>query len=384
MIIYLDNAATSWPKPDSVPEAIVHHLRDIGASPGRSGHRLANEAERIRYDARAVIAELLGIRDPLRVVFTLNATAALNLVIRGLLTPGSHAVTTSMEHNSVVRPLRALEQSGVEISVAPCRADGTIDPDVIEEHVKLTTRLIVVNHASNVCGTVLPIREIGEIARRHRVPFLVDAAQTAGCWPIDMSADQIDLLAFAGHKSLLGPSGTGGLVIGDNFDASRLPPMTYGGTGSGTERDTQPDFLPDKYESGTPNISGLAGLAAGVRYVQERGIGRIREHERNLTKSLIEGLDRITGVGVLGTKDASRQTATISFTIDGLSASDAAQVLDERFGIMCRPGMHCAPSAHRTLGTSPVGTIRIAPGPFSTPADVDRLLAAVSSLATGE
>ncbi|MFH1417119.1 MAG: aminotransferase class V-fold PLP-dependent enzyme [Planctomycetota bacterium] len=379
-MIYLDNAATSWPKPDCVHEAMLAFLRDVGASPGRSGHRLSIEAERFRFDAREALAELFGVSDPMRVIFTLNATQALNLVIRGLLPSGSHVVTTSMEHNSVMRPLAAAERRGVSVSLAPCRTDGSMDPDELEQQVRPDTRLIVANHASNVCGTVLPIRTIGAIARRRGIPFLLDAAQTAGCRPINFAEDNIDLLAFSGHKTLLGPSGTGGLVISDGFDIAMLPPLTEGGTGSASERESQPEILPDKYESGTPNSVGLAGLAAGVRYVLDRGVERIREHEQSMTCRLIVGLRRIPGVCVKGTEDADARTAAVSFTVDGRVSSEIAHALDERFDIMCRPGLQCAPRAHRTLGTFPQGTVRLSPGPFTTPAEIDQALEAVAAL----
>ena len=383
-MIYFDNAATSWPKPDCVYEAVLACMRDVGANPGRSGHRLANEAEHLRFDAREALAELFGVSHPMRVIFALNATEALNLVIRGLLPPGAHVVTTSMEHNSVMRPIRAAEQRGASVSLAPCRPDGTMSPEAIEEYIRSETRLIVANHASNVCGTVLPVRAIGSIARRKGIPFLVDAAQTAGCWPINIPTDNIDLLALAGHKSLLGPGGTGGLVIHDTFDHALLPSMTCGGTGSRSEHEVQPDFLPDKYESGTANIAGLAGLAAGVRYVLERGVEQIRKSERNMTQRLIEGLQSIPGVRVIGTGDPHAQTAVVSFIIEGESCSDVAHTLDERYGIMCRPGLQCAPRAHRTLGTFPEGTVRLSPGPFSTEADIDQVLDAVSDLVGAE
>jgi len=380
-MIYLDNAATSWPKPEAVQEAILRYLREVGANPGRSGHRLANEAERIRLDAREALAELLGVKDPMRVVFTNNATAALNLVIRGLLPPGSHALTTGMEHNAVMRPLRALEQLGVTVSVAPCEPDGSLDPDALDEHIRPLTRLIVANHASNVCGTILPIRAIGSVARQYGVPFLVDAAQTVGCYPVDLATDNVDLLAFTGHKGLLGPTGTGGLAIHDDFDIEKLPPLICGGTGSRSEHEYQPDFLPDKYEGGTPNIVGLAGLVAGVRYVLDRGVEKIGAYERMLTQRLIDGLRRVPGVRVFGTHDAEQQTAVVSFTADGQSASDIAHALDEQYEIMCRPGLHCAPRAHQTLGTLPHGTIRFAPGPFSTETEIAQAVEAVTHVA---
>jgi cysteine desulfurase/selenocysteine lyase len=380
-VVYLDNAATSWPKPECVHEAVLAYMRDVGASPGRSGHRLSSEAERLRLDAREAVAELVGIADPMRVIFTLNATEALNLVIHGLLPPGTHAVSTSMEHNSVLRPLRALEELGAEVSIVPCGPDGGLEPTAVEEAVRPETRLIIVNHASNVCGTFLPVREIGGVARARGIPFLVDAAQTAGSVRIDLRADNIDLLVFTGHKSLLGPSGTGGLVFGERFDVSLLPPLVSGGTGSGSEHENQPDFLPDKYESGTPNTAGIAGLAAGVRYLLGRGVEEVREHERALTERLIEGLSRLPGVRVLGMGDAARQVAVVAFTVEGVSPSEVARELDERFGIMCRPGLHCAPRAHRTLGTFPEGAVRFAPGPFTRPEEIERGVEAVGSLA---
>lgn len=379
-MIYLDNAATSWPKPPQVLEAMARYLRDVGASPGRSGHRLANEAERLRFDAREAVASLFGARDPNRVVFTLNGTTALNLVIRGLLAPGAHVVVTGMEHNAVMRPLRALEATGVALSVAACGPDGTLEPAALAEQLRPQTRLIIANHASNVCGTVLPIRDIGAIARRHGIPFLVDAMQTGGCWPVNLHADNIDLLAFTGHKGLLGPTGTGGLVINESFDIDRLPPLICGGTGSRSEHEWQPDFLPDKYEGGTPNILGLAGLAAGVRYVLERGVDSIRAHEGALTQRLIDGLAAMERVRVIGTRDAGRRTAVVSFVVQERSPADVAQQLDEQFAIMCRPGLHCAPLAHRTLGTLPQGTVRFSAGPFTTAEEVDEALAAVARL----
>lgn len=376
-LIYLDHAATSRPKPDCVAEAIRHALCEIGANPGRSGHRLANDAERVRFDAREALAKLVGVNDPTRVVFTLNGTHALNLALHGLLSPPAHVVTTGIEHNAVMRPLRALAQRGVEVDVAPGDLDGSLDPAEIERRIRPDTRLVVVNHASNVSGTLLPVREIGVRANSCGVPLLVDAAQTAGCVPLNLAADHIDLLAFTGHKALLGPMGTGGLIIRDDFDIERLPPLAQGGTGSRSEFDEQPPFLPDKFESGTPNIVGLAGLAAGVNYVQQRGIGAIRAHEQALTRQLLDGLGAIPGISLVGPRDPARQTAVVSFRAAGQSVADLAHALDERFHIMCRPGLHCAPRAHQTLGTFPDGTVRFAPGLFTTATEIDRAIAAV-------
>lgn len=379
--LYLDNAATSWPKPAAVREAMLHYFDAVGANPGRSGHSLAIEAGRIVDAAREEIASLFNAPDPLRVAFTANATEALNLALCGWLRPGDHVITTSMEHNAVMRPLRALARNGVEITVLPCHTDGTLDPALIEPAIRANTTLIVVSHASNVVGTLLPVTEIGRIARRHGLLLLVDSASTAGALPIDMAADAIDLLAFTGHKSLLGPTGTGGLIVGERVDTARLLPLLHGGTGSRSESEEQPDFLPDRYESGTLNVIGIAGLSASVAWLRARGIAAVRKHAVDITRQLIDGLAGILGVTLHGTRESTRQVANVSFAIDGVSPSDAGLRLDEEFGIQCRIGLHCAPAAHKTIGTFPTGTIRFAPGHFTDHADITRALAAVATLA---
>lgn len=379
-MIYLDNAATSWPVPDCVQDAMIRFMRDVGANPGRSAHRLANEAEGIRFDARQALADLFGVHDPMRVIFSWNATTALNIAIRGLLEPGDHTIVSGMEHNAVMRPLRALETQGVEITVLPCCCDGTLDPSTLVTAIQPRTRLIVCNHASNVCGTILPIREIGKIARERQIPLLVDAAQTAGCLPIDLTADNIDLLAFTGHKGLLGPTGTGGLVLRDDFDIDRLPPLFRGGTGSRSNLEIQPDFLPDKYEAGTPNIVGLAGLLAGIKYLRSIGIEQVRRHEQTIVRRLLDGLGKLPRIKIQGVREGECRTAVVSFTLAGQAASEVAQRLDEEYAILCRPGLHCSPAAHRTLGTWPGGTIRLAPGLFTTEADIDETVAALDKI----
>lgn len=383
-MIYLDNAATSWPKPPPVVEAMVHFLTEVGGSPGRSSHRLSVEAGRIVYAAREAVAELFHFSDPLRVVFGLNVTEALNLALQGLLRPGDHVVTSSIEHNSVMRPLRALEREGVEVTVVQATPEGMLNPAEVERAIRPHTVLVVLNHASNVVGTIQPVAELGRVIRElgPAAPLLlVDAAQTAGALRIDMEADGIDLLAFTGHKSMYGPMGTGGLVIGQRVDTSRLVPLKRGGTGSRSEREEQPDFLPDMCESGTSNAIGLAGLAAGVRWVLERGVEAIRAEEMVLTQRLIDGLREIPGVAVYGTLDAARQTAAVSFNLARMEPSEVALRLDEEYGIMARPGLHCAPAAHRTVGTFPAGTVRFSLGAFNTSAQVDAALEAVGRLA---
>jgi cysteine desulfurase/selenocysteine lyase len=379
-VIYLDNAASSWPKPDETWQAMEHFMRNIGANPGRSGHRLSIEAGRILIETREALAELFGITDPLRIVFTRNATEALNLAICGILRPGDHCITSSMEHNSVMRPLRALERTGVEVTVVSCSPHGELDTRAIEKAIKKKTRLIVTAHASNVTGTLIPIAEVGAIARAHDIIFCIDAAQTAGTYPIDVKNMPIDLLAFTGHKALYGPQGTGGLYIREGLEAD-LEALTRGGTGSRSEFQEQPDFLPDKYESGTPNTVGVAGLGAGVRIILAQGIARIRAKEEGLTRMLIDGLESIPGTSVYGCRDAERQVAICSFNVAGLTPSEITMLLDEDYAIMSRPGLHCAPSAHQTIGTFPQGTVRLSAGYFTTEAEIAAALEAVAKIA---
>jgi cysteine desulfurase family protein len=381
-MIYFDNAATSWPKPAAVLESMTYFMTDVGANPGRSAHRQSIEAGRIIYETREDLAQLFNVSNPLRIVFGLNATEALNLALNGLLRPGDHVVTTSMEHNSVMRPLRALQEAAsVEVEVVECSSEGFLDSLHLESAVKPHTRMIVLNHASNVVGTVLPIAEAGEIARRHDALLLVDAAQTAGAYPLDMEGMKIDLLAFTGHKALFGPQGTGGLCIGDRVAIDEIKPIKRGGTGSRSERQEQPEFLPDMCESGTPNTVGLAGLGAGVRYVTREGVERIRAHEVELARRLIAGLLEIPGVTVYGGHDAEKQTATVSFNIEGMAPSEVGLLLDERYGIMSRVGLHCAPAAHRTIGTFPVGTVRFGLSYFNTVGEVEAAVEAVKEIA---
>ena len=380
-MIYLDNAATSWPKPPDVAEAMTRFLTDIGASPGRSGHRRAVEAGRIVYDTREALAEFFHAPDPLRVIFTLNVTESLNLALCGLLRPGQHVITGSMEHNSMMRPLRDLEERGVEISVIPCSPEGLLDVKDVRAAIRPNTVMIALNHASNVIGTIQPICEIGAIARERNLLFLLDAAQTAGVCPIDMLSYQIDLLAFTGHKALLGPTGTGGLIIGERVRLSEFAPLKRGGTGSASELEIQPGFLPDRFESGTMNAVGLAGLSAALRWIKERGLEQIRADDITLTRQLLNGLRDIPGVTIYGTGDAARQTATVSFNIEQVEPSSAAFWLDEEFGICCRVGLHCSPAAHKTIGTFPRGTVRFGLGAFNTPDEINRAIAAVRLLA---
>ena len=380
-MIYLDNAATSWPKAPGVTEAITRFLTDVGANPGRSGHRLSIEAARMVATVREQVAELFGAPDPLRVVFAHNITHAINVALLGLLRPGDHVVTTSIEHNSLLRPLTALSEKGISFTAVACAPDGSLDPADIQAAIKPETVMIALTHASNVLGTILPIAAIGKIARNRGLRMLLDAASTAGCVPIDMLADNIDMLAFTGHKALLGPTGTGGLVIGPRVDPALISPVFYGGTGSRSASETQPPMLPDLLECGTLNTAGLAGLGAALTWINVQRVEHIQRTCRALTGILIERLAATAGVTVYGPLDANLRTATISFAINGLSPSQAGQLLDERYGVLCRVGLHCAPRAHTTAGTFPHGSIRFSPGVFTTPDEINTAADAVRRLA---
>jgi len=379
-MIYLDHAATSWPKPPAVIRAMADFCEHAGGNPGRSGHRLSLAAARIVYDARESLAELFCASDPLRVIFTANATHAINLVLQGVLHSGDRVVTTGMEHNAVMRPLRALEARGVRLTVIPCAADGTLEISQAAAAITPGTRLVVMNHASNVAGTILPVAEIAELAHRAGAWLLLDAAQTAGVLPIKVGAMGIDLLAFTGHKGLQGPPGTGGLVINDTIDTSLIDPLVRGGTGSRSEYELQPEDCPDKFESGTPNGAGIAGLGAGVRWVLDRGVDAIRAHEKELSRVLIQGLAAIPGVTVYGPADATRRTATVSFDVGQRTVSEIGLRLDDEFDVLCRVGLHCAPAAHRSLGTFPQGTVRFAAGASTALNDIHAAIAAVRHL----
>jgi cysteine desulfurase family protein len=379
-MLYLDHAATSWPKPPEVIRAMGDFCNLAGGNPGRSGHRLSLAASRVVYETRETVAELFGMSDPLRVIFTANATHAINLALRGLLRTGDRVVTTGIEHNAVMRPLRALEQQGVRLAVIPCEPDGSIDLARAAEAIMPGTRMVVINHASNVAGTILPITELARLAQDAGAWLLVDAAQTAGVIPIDVAAMGIDLLAFTGHKGLQGPMGTGGLVIHSTVDTAQIEPLIYGGTGSRSAHEAQPEFCPDRFESGTPNGVGIAGLGAGVRWVRQRGIATIREHDRELARALVEGLAAIPGVALHGPTDPTQRTATVSFTVAGRRVSEIGLRLDDEFDILCRVGLHCAPAAHRTLGTFPEGTVRFAAGACTRLEEIQTAITAVEQI----
>jgi cysteine desulfurase family protein len=378
-MIYLDNAATSFPKPESVYQALDAFARQSLANPGRAGHKMALAAERALDDCRHLLNQLFRGKEPERWIFTLNCTDALNLAFKGVLGDGDHVITTDLEHNSVSRPLRALELAG-RIALTRIASDdgGTIDPDAVRQAITPRTRLVALTHASNVLGTVQPVAEVGGLARERDVLFLVDAAQTAGVLPIDVQEMNIDLLAMPGHKSLLGPTGPGALYVGPR---ARPRAWREGGTGGDSSSETQPREYPYFLEGGTPNVLGVAGLTAGIRHVMERGLDDIHAHEVALVERLWQKLDEMGGYQVLGHRDHSRRVGTISFHTDALPASELGGILDEAFNIAIRPGLHCAPYVHRARGTFPEGTVRVSPGPFSTAEDVDALARALAEIA---
>jgi cysteine desulfurase family protein len=381
--IYLDNAATSFPKPEAVYDAVDDFNRRIGAAVGRGAYREAVEVQRVVDRCRKRAAELFGAADVKQVIFTFNGTDSLNLAIQGVLGPGDHVVTSAIEHNSVLRPLRELStRIGVEVTRVPANQQGCIDPADIRRALRSTTKLVVLVHASNVTGAIQPIADVGEITRRRGAIFLVDAAQTAGHLPLDLRQLPVDLLACPGHKGLLGPLGTGMLVLRPGIE-ERLRSLRQGGTGSQSEHDRQPDGLPDKYESGNHNAPGLFGLDAALAWIQERGIESLRSHEQILTSALVDGLSNINKLRVHALPNAADRVGVVSISIPSIEPQVLASILDESFHIQTRAGLHCAPGAHRCLGTlESGGTVRMSVGPFTTPADIEAAVGACREIGT--
>jgi cysteine desulfurase/selenocysteine lyase len=375
---YLDNAATSWPKPESVYRAVSRFMRQVGATPGRGGHRREEEAARIVDSARAALAQLFNAPSPSGVIFTLNATQAINMALKGILRPGDHVVTSSIEHNAMWRPLKTLERIGVAMTAVPCAADGTLAPMNVEAAIRPATRMIALQHASNVLGSIMPIAEIGRIARSRDILFLVDAAQTAGTYPVDMASMNIDLLAFAGHKGLYGPHGTGGLAVRPGVT---LETWIEGGSGAKSEREAMPEELPLRLEAGTQNTAGIAGLLAGAHFVLKEGVSRIHDHEKALAVLLIAALRDVPGLKVLGPTDPARRTAIVSVIVNGYVPDQLAAALDRVFSVMTRAGLHCAPQAHRRAGSlDRGGALRFSPGFFTTADEIHTAAEALRSI----
>lgn len=380
-LIYFDNAATTWPKPPGVLDAISHCIKEVGANPGRAGHKMSIRANEMVDNTRKKLAGLFNIdvAQYERIVFTLNATGALNLAIKGLLKGGDHVITSSMEHNSVGRPLNILEKKGVQVTRVQCSQDGNLDPGDIKKAIRPNTRLIAITHASNVTGTVMPIEEIGKITREAGINFLVDAAQTAGVLDIDVKKMNIDLLAFPGHKSLLGPTGTGGLYIGDGIV---LETLLEGGTGSQSELPGMPESLPERYEAGTLNTAGIFGLGAGIDFIMEKGIKTIRDHELNLTKKFIEGSPKIPGIKIFGSLNTESRAPVVSFLINGRKTAEIGGIMDKNYDVACRAGLHCSPDAHRTLGTLEQKLVRFSFSFFNTENEVNAALGYLEEIVT--
>ncbi|NGQ96083.1 aminotransferase class V-fold PLP-dependent enzyme [Brevibacillus sp. SYP-B805] len=377
-IVYLDNAASSWPKPPGVKEAMMEAIDAYAANPGRGGHALAMKASKTVFRARMQVARLFGIKNPNDLFFYLNATQALNQAIKGFVQKGDHVVTSSIEHNSVRRPLEYLRRTKqVEITYVEPREDGLFYAEDFAAAIRPDTRLVVVSHASNLTGLILPIKEIGAAAKERGAVFLVDASQTAGILPIDVEAMNIDMLAFPGHKGLYGPQGTGGLYVRHDLD---LEPLIHGGTGSQSEAVDQPSARPDRFESGTVNTVGLAGLLAGVTFVMEKGVAQIHAHEWALTKKAILSLRELAGVEVYGPGVEVERVGVVSFNIAGVDASEVSFILDQQYGIATRAGYHCTPLGHRTAGTEARGAVRASFGIFNTEEDVELLVQAVDEI----
>ncbi len=377
--IYLDNAATSYPKPPAVWEAMDRFSRELGASAGRGAYEEAFECARLLQQTRERLATLFNAPDPERFIFTLNATGALNLAIKGLLSPGDHVVTSVLEHNSVLRPLNALKERGmIAYTKVPCSSTGEIDPDDVARAIRPNTRLLAFLHGSNVCGALFPIADLARLAREYEIPLLVDAAQTAGSCPIDVQALELDLVAFPGHKGLLGPLGTGALWVRKGIS---LRTVTEGGTGSISEQEVQPPFWPDRHEAGSHNAVGLVGLGEGLRYLLDHGVEDVRSEKEKLAGDLIRRLEAIKGVTVYGPRDPARNAGVVSIRVKGWDPTEFAVELDRRYRINVRPGLHCAPGAHKTLGTLPEGTVRFSLGPFTTADHVRKAAKAVEHLA---
>ena len=381
-MIYFDSAATSWPKPDVVWQSMEYCMKKVGANPGRSGYHMAIEANNIVNETRELLSGLFNINKPEQVIFTLNATEALNLAIKGLLKTGEHVITSSMEHNSVSRPLHYLSKHGVEVTKVLCNSEtGLIRLEDIASAVKPNSKAIVLTHASNVTGTLMPVKEVGKLARERGLTFIVDAAQTAGIFDIDVQDMCIDLMAFPGHKSLMGPTGTGGLYIREGL---KLIPLKHGGTGKLSEAPGQPEVMPDRYESGTVNSFGIAGLCAALKYIKQFGMDKIREHELKLTGQFLEGTTNIRGLKIYGTKDTTGRAPVVAFNIEGHSTEEVAAILHNTFNIACRVGIHCAPDAHKTMGTLEQKLIRFSFSHFNTEDEVSHALNCLNDIIAGK
>lgn len=368
--VYVDNAATTFPKPKEVSMAMCQYIEGVGGNVGRGTYESSYEAGRVLFETRELLCKMFNFDNPLNVVFTSNITESLNTLLKGYLKSGDHVLISSMEHNAVIRPLNSELMKGVEVTKVQCRIDGTLDTSEFEKEIKDNTKLVVMTHASNVCGTIMPIKEVGEVCKKYNIPFVLDSAQGAGVLDIDFKKLNLSALAFTGHKGLLGPQGVGGFLINEEL-AKNIRPLKEGGTGSFSEDEAQPDILPDKFECGTLNMPGIYGLNASLKYIENKGINTIREYEEELSKAFLSKILNIDGISLSGIKEIHGRTSVFSLNFNTMDNSEAAFILDREFGIMTRVGLHCAPLAHKTLGTFPCGSVRISFGQFNTLDDVD-------------
>ncbi len=373
-MIYLDNAATSFPKPIGMLRVVNECMRDYCGNPGRSGHRMSMKTGEEIYRTRKELGKLFHIKDSSRIIFTSNTTEALNLGIKGFLQKGDHVITSTMEHNSVLRPLKALEESGVEITIIKCSEDGTLNIGMLKKEIKDNTKLIVCTHASNVTGTILPIKQIGDLARNNRIHFMVDAAQSAGSLPIDVEDMNISLLAVPGHKGLLGPMGTGILYIREDV---MIKPLKDGGTGTKSKELVQPCECPEGYEAGTVNAPGIIGLGYSVKYISQIGIENIKAYEEELIRMLDEALRNMKGVSVYGPCDCRKKTGIVTINLDNMGCEEVCDKLSADYGIASRGGFHCAGLAHRTIGTYDSGALRLSVGPGNTKREISAAIQAI-------
>ena len=377
--IYFDNASTSFPKAEGVAEAVYHYLKDCGCNINRGGYDEAYQAEETVLRTRQQLTELFHGPDCRNVVFTRNITESLNVLLKGFLKAGDHVLVSAMEHNAVMRPLIQLTEQGVSFDRIPCMADGTLDVSAMDRLLRENTRAVVMLHASNVCGTLMPVGTVGAFCHAHGLRFILDTAQTAGVFPIDMEAMHIDALAFTGHKGLLGPQGIGGFILQPDM-VPLVQPLIAGGTGSISHEEQMPSFMPDRFEAGTMNLPGIMGLHAALRWLEQETIDAVRSHELELTERFLSGALDIPHLRVIGRQDIAERAGVVSVVPENADPALVADALGREYGIMVRVGLHCAPNAHKTLGTFPTGTIRFSFGRWNTPQQVDTALSALREL----
>lgn len=377
--IYADNSSTTFPKPKVVADAVYNYLTNIGTNVGRGNYQSAYSTSKIVYETRELICELFNFNEPSNVVFTANITESLNILLKGFLQKGDHVIITSMEHNAVVRPLHKLLNKGISYSVVPCNKQGVADINDLEDLINPSTKLILVNHVSNVSGGIMPIMAISDLAKKHNIAYVIDSAQSAGILPIDFNNLNLCALPLTGHKGLLAPQGIGALLLREDF-AKKLETLREGGTGSFSEDLIQPEMLPDKFESGTLNVPGIVGLNASLKWILSHSLESIYEHEKKIGKVLMDNIMNIKGISLHGLSDIENRLSVFSISIDNMNTAEAAYLLDDEYGIMTRCGLHCAPLAHKTLGTFPDGSIRISLGYFNTMEDVEYISKALNNL----